>query len=81
MLSRRGVARTYHEAIYYQLVQVLRAVRYGEPVPVDGEQGLAAVRAVDTCYRDAASLRLPWLAVEEQRVADERHWSRRWLAA
>jgi predicted dehydrogenase len=78
----RGAPRTYYEAIYYQLVQVLRAVRYGEAVPVDGEQGLAAVRAIDTCYRQAAPLRLPWLAAAEQARADDRHWSReRWLAA
>ena len=78
----RGAPRTYHEAIYYQLVQVLRAVRYGEPVPVDGEQGLVAVRAIDACYGMAVPLRLPWLVVEEQARADERHWTRqRWLAA
>ena len=80
--GERGAPVTYFEAIYYQLVQVLRAVRYGEPVPVDGEQGLAAVRAIDTCYRQAAPLRLPWLAAAEQARADERHWTReRWLAA
>lgn len=80
--GERGAPRTYYEAIYYQLVQVVRAVRHGEPVPVDGEQGLVAVRAIDTCYRQAASLRLPWLAAAEQSRADERHWSRqRWLAA
>jgi predicted dehydrogenase len=77
-----GVPRTYHDAIYYQLVQALRAVRWGEPVPVDGEQALTAVRAIDACYRIAEPLRLPWLAAEEQAVADEKHWSRRrWLAA
>ena len=78
----RGAPRTYYEAIYYQLVQVLRAVRYGEPVPVDGEQGLTAVRAMDACYLQATPLRLPWLTAAEQSRADDRHWSRtRWLAA
>jgi predicted dehydrogenase len=78
----RGVPRTYYEAIYYQLVQVLRAVLYGEPVPVDGEQGLTAVRAMDECYRMATPLRLPWFAAAEQALADGRHWDRqRWLAA
>ncbi len=77
-----GVPRTYHDAIYYQLVQVLRAARWGERVPVDGEQGLTAVRAIDACYRIAEPLRLPWLAAGEQAETDVRHWSRRrWLAA
>lgn len=79
--GERGAPRTYYEAIHYQLVQVLRAVRYGEGVPVDGEQGLVAVRAIDTCYRQAEPLRVPWLTAAEQSRADERHWSRRWLAA
>jgi predicted dehydrogenase len=78
----RGAPLTYYEAFHYQLVQVLRAIRYGERVPVGGEEGLAAIRAIDACYRQAAPLRLPWLAAAEQTRADDRHWSRqRWLAA
>ena len=79
--GERGAPRTYYEAIHYQLVQVLRAIRYGEHLPVDGEQGLVAVRAMESCYRQAAPLRLPWLAAAEQSSANDRHWSRRWLAA
>jgi predicted dehydrogenase len=78
----RGTPRTYHDAISYQLVQVLRGVLYGEPVPVDGEQGLAVVRATETCFARAAPLRRPWLAAEEQALADARHWrGQRWMAA
>ena len=62
--------------MYYQLVQVLRAVVHGEPVPVTGEDGLAIVQTIDACYRQATPLRLSWLTEAEQARADTLHWSR-----
>ncbi len=74
--GRRGTPRTYDECVYYQLVQSLRAVVHGEPVPVTGEDGLAVMQAIDACYRQATPLRLSWLTEAEQTQADARHWSR-----
>jgi predicted dehydrogenase len=80
--GERGAPRTYYDAIYYQLIQVLRAVLRGEAVPVDGIAALATVRAIDACYRQAAPLQRPWLPAAEQAQSDDRHWSRqRWRAA
>jgi hypothetical protein len=62
--------------LHYQIVQSLRAVVYGEPVPVTGEDGLAIVQTIDACYRQATPLRLSWLPEAEQMRADSRHWSR-----
>src|SRR5688500_19555078 len=56
---------TYYDAIYFQLIQVLRAVLRGEAVPVDGIAALATVRAIDACYRQATPLQRPWLRSEE----------------
>jgi predicted dehydrogenase len=70
----RGTPRTHHDCIYYQLIQVLRAIVHGEPVPVPGDDALATVRAIDACYRQATALRLPWLSEVEQAEADARHW-------
>jgi predicted dehydrogenase len=79
--GRRGTPRTHYDCMYHQLVQVLRAVIHGEPVPVDGEQALTVVRAIDACYRQATPLRLPWLTAAEQAQTDARHWRRdRWAA-
>lgn len=71
----RGVPWTYEECTSYQLVQVLRAVVHGEPVPVTGEQGLEILRAIEACYRRASPLRLSWLTQAEQAQADRLHWS------
>ena len=77
----RGAPRSDYDCFYFQLVQTLRAVAHGEPVPATGEQGLAIVRAIETCYRRATPLRLPWLTATEQAALDARHWSRQWAAA
>ncbi|MGB5079757.1 MAG: Gfo/Idh/MocA family oxidoreductase [Burkholderiales bacterium] len=80
--GRRGKPWTYDECVYYQIVQSLRAAVHGEPVPVTGEDGLAIMRAIHSCYRQATPLRLSWLTQAEQAQADARHWRReRCLAA
>ena len=78
----RRTPRTYYECIYHQVVQVMRAALYGEPVPASGEEGLAAVRAIEACYRQATALGQPWLAASESAEAESRHWNgERWAAA
>jgi predicted dehydrogenase len=72
----RGKPWTYEACVYYQIVQSLRAVAHGEPVPVTGEDGLAIVHAIDACYRQATPLPLPWLTRAEQTQANKLHWSR-----
>lgn len=77
----RGTPRSDFDCMYYQLVQALREVVHGERVPATGEDGLLVVRAIETCYRQATPLRLPWLTAAEQAESDARHWSRRWAVA
>jgi predicted dehydrogenase len=79
--GRRGKPWTYEECIHYQLVQVLRAAVHGEPVAVTGDEGIAVMRAIDACYRQATPLRMPWLTAAEQAQANSRHWSRQRCAA
>jgi predicted dehydrogenase len=81
-IPSRGTPRSRYDSAYYQLVQVLRAVVYGEPVPVAADQGLATVRVIDACYRQATPLTHPWLTATEQAEMRGRHWSHeRWAAA
>src|SRR5207253_244567 len=76
-----GKPTTYFECMYHQLIRTLRAVRYGEPAAVTGEDGLLVVRTIEGCYRRAMPLDLPWLSAAEQAQARERHWKRRRWAA
>jgi len=72
---------TYYACILHQVVRTLRAAIYGEPVGATAEDGLAVVRTIESCYREATSLQLPWLTPAEQERADDRHWNRvRWAA-
>jgi predicted dehydrogenase len=80
-MPSRGTPRSRYDCAYYQLVQVLRAIAYGEPVPVDADGGLATVRVIDACYRQATPLSHPWLSATEQAEMRGRHWSHeRWAA-
>ena len=81
MNGARGAPRSDFDCMYYQLVQVLRGVASGEPVPVTGEDALAVVRAIETCYERATPLRIPWLTPAEQAESEARHWSRGRCAA
>jgi len=80
--GKRGRPSRHEQCIYYEVVQVLRAAMRGEDVPASGEAGLAVVRMVEACFRQATSLRLPWLEPSDQARLDARHWKgERWVAA
>jgi predicted dehydrogenase len=72
---RRATPRSYKDCVAIQLVQVLRAVAHGDPVPVDGDQALLTIRAITDCYRQARALPQPWLSAAERVAADALHWS------
>jgi len=53
--------RLYTQAIYCQVIQVLRSVRLGEPPAVTGEVGLNCLRVIDEARRVMQPLEMPWL--------------------
>ena len=67
--------RSYYDCIHDEVVQALRAVLWGEPVPATGEDGLAVAQVIEACYRHPDPLRIPWLTLEEQAQTQQRHWS------
>lgn len=72
--KRRGQARSYYECIDYQLVQVLRALVHGEPLPVTGEDGLATLRWVEAAYGQSSCMPQPWLPAAERDLSVLNHW-------
>jgi predicted dehydrogenase len=71
----RATPRTYYDCIFLQLVQVLRAIVLGEPVPATGDDGRVAAAATEACYEQAQPLDLDWLAAGEWAMAASRHWA------
>jgi len=72
--STRGIPSTYEECIYYQLVQVLRAIQLHEPIPVTGEEGTCVISAISECYKIAQPFDMPWLSHKEAEAYKKLYW-------
>lgn len=73
--GRRGVPAGYHECFTFQLVQMLRAIRFSEPPAFSGAEALIPMGLIESGYSKASLLNKPWLSEAEQAVAVSRHWN------
>lgn len=74
--GRRISPRSWPEALYAQLVQVLRAVRLNERPAADGACGTACIRLLERALAIAEPLSQPWLEPVEQTANRQLHWRR-----
>ena len=72
--GRSIVPRAYADAVYAQLVQMLRAIQLGEAPAVDGATAAGGVALLEAALRLAEPLETPWLSREEQASARRLHW-------
>jgi predicted dehydrogenase len=72
---RQECPRLYAQAMYCQLIQVLRAIRLREPPAVGGEEGRQCVRVLETALRRARPLEANWLPAAEREAFHTLHWS------
>lgn len=72
--SRRGRPKTYSDCMYYQLVQMLRCIRLGEPPAVSAEEGARVMALINSCYDQAEPLSMDWLTTEEMSAYRALHW-------
>lgn len=70
----RGTPKTYEECIYYQLVQVLRAIQLQEPLPVTGNEGARVISTISECYWIAKPFDMPWLSPKEAETYRRLYW-------
>jgi len=75
--GRHFTPRTYGDAVYCQVVQVLRAIHLAEAPAADGEAGCRTVAALESALAMAEPLPMPWLDANERRRFEELHWSAR----
>jgi predicted dehydrogenase len=73
---RRVVPRSYSDAIYCQVVQVLRAIEHGEPPAVDGRTAGRSVSLLESALTMARPLDVPWLELAHQESFQQLHWRR-----
>lgn len=74
--TKTEVPKTYNECVYYQIVQILRAIRFGENVPVTGEQNIEVISAIDECNKIASPIVMDWLAQSQSETNTSLHWRR-----
>lgn len=60
--------------IALQLLQVLRAILYSEPLPVSGQEALVSMRALQQCRAVAVPLEQEWLEETERAAFRQAHW-------
>jgi predicted dehydrogenase len=72
--TSRLTPRSYPQAVYCQLVQVVRAITLGEPPAVDGSSGAQTVAALESALAIAQPLDMPWLGAEERAAFARLHW-------
>jgi predicted dehydrogenase len=68
------VPKTYEECILLQWLVVIRAVKYGEVVPVTAAHAGFVISQIEEAYRIAEPLPQPWLSQQEQSAFVARHW-------
>ena len=73
--GRRGVPAGYHECFTFQLVQMLRAIRFSEPPAVSGAEALIPLGLIESGYSKSSPLNKPWLSEVEKAVVASRHWT------
>lgn len=73
--AARLAPRSYAQAIYAQLIQVIRAIRLGEKPSADGAAGQQSVAVLEAALKIADVLPAPWLSSEEQAASRRLHWS------
>ena len=75
--QRRLSPRSYPDAVYCQLVQMVRAITLGEPPAVDGESGSRTIAVLESALPLARPLPMPWLEPDEQQAYAHLHWNSR----
>jgi predicted dehydrogenase len=73
--TSRGRPSDYAECFHYQLVQTIRAIRFGESPAANGSDGVETLRLIDASYSIAQSLEKPWLTPEEMAHEKQGHWN------
>ncbi|HEY7314599.1 MAG TPA: Gfo/Idh/MocA family oxidoreductase [Gemmataceae bacterium] len=70
------IPRLYTQSLYCQLIQVARAIRWGEEPAVGGEAGKSCVGILETALRHARPLDISWLNSAQRKANQTLHWTR-----
>jgi predicted dehydrogenase len=72
--AKRMTPRVYYDCFDCQLLEVIRSVLHGVPVPVSCDEAIGVMSVIETAYQIAKPLQQPWLSSLEQDVNNCNHW-------
>jgi hypothetical protein len=72
---KRASPRHYVQAVYCQLIQVIRAIQLRESLAVNGDIGRQCVALMESALAMVQPLDTPWLNVKRQAAIRKYHWS------
>ena len=72
---KRCTPRSYAQAVYCQLIQMLRAIQLDEPAAVDGVAGMQTIRLLESALSVAQPLPMPWLNAPQRQAYRTSHWT------
>ena len=71
-----GIPKIYSECFYFQIVQMIRAIKLGENVPARGEEDKEVISLIEHCYKIAKPIDMTWLPLPQNETYKELHWNR-----
>ena len=57
----RKYPRTHEECFDLQIINILRAIQFDEPLMATGWDGVQTMRVIEKCYAHSELFRMPWL--------------------
>jgi predicted dehydrogenase len=73
----RSTPQTYEDCIYLQLIQMIRAILYGEQPAVTGREAAEVVKIIERSYVMAKARQMNWLPPQHQEAVRRLHWRAR----
>ncbi len=72
--SQRGISpRLYTQAIYCQLINIIRAIRLGEPPAASGAAGRQCIALIEAARRQAQPIDMTWLNPDRKTAFQKLH--------
>lgn len=74
--TKLGVPKFYSECFYFQIVQMVRAIKLGENVSTSGEEGKEVISLIEDCCKIARPIDMNWLPEPQKETYKRLHWNR-----
>lgn len=72
--TQMGIPKNIPDCIYFQIIQLIRAIQLGECIPSTGEEGAAVISIIEECYKIAEPIDMSWLPPYQNETYKRLYW-------